>query len=129
MSSERYVEREEIAFLLEVTPRTVTNWVKAHKDFPSRVDGKARTFPVLKCLAWKRDRAVAEAMTSAGPTAPTDMEQATLRKAIADAELAEVKLARLRGELIPVDVAAREIERAFSRVRARFLLRFSSSCS
>jgi phage terminase Nu1 subunit (DNA packaging protein) len=121
MSAERFVDKKEIAFLLEVSPRTITNWVGKHSDFPSRLEGNSREFPVLRCLAWQRDRAVADALTSAGPAQPTDMYDAELRKAKADAELAEVRLARLRGELITVESAASEIERAFSRVRARFL--------
>jgi hypothetical protein len=38
----------------------------------------------------------------------------------------------MRGELIPVDVASREVDRAFSRVRARFVAvpgEFGRSCS
>lgn len=121
MAADRFVDRNEIAFLLGVDPRTITNWVKKHPDFPSRVRGKDRSFPVQKCIAWKRDRDVAEAVASLAPPKPDGMYEAERRKAIADAELAETRLAKMRGELIPVDVASSEVDRAFSRVRARFL--------
>lgn len=121
MAADRFVDRTEIAFLLGVDPRTITSWVKKHPDFPSRVKGKDRSFPVQKCIAWKRDRDVAEAIASMAPPKPDGMYEAELRKAIADAELAEQRLAKMRGDLIPVDVASREVDRAFARVRARFL--------
>ena len=121
MAADRFVDRTEIAFLLGVEPRTVTNYVKSHPDFPSRVKGSNRTFPVQRCLAWQRDRAVADAITSVAPPPPDGAHEAGVRKAIADAELAEIRLAKLRGELIPVDVASQEVDRAFGRVRARFV--------
>src|SRR4051812_19698122 len=118
MASDRFVDRAEIAFLMGVDVRTVTNYVKKHPEFPSRVRGSNRTYPVQRCLAWQRDRAVADAISSVAPAKPSGAYEAELRKAVADAEMAEVRLAKMRGELIPVDVASREVDRAFGRVRA-----------
>jgi hypothetical protein len=95
--------------------------VKRHPDFPSRVSGRDRTFPVRRCLQWQRDRIVADAIADVAPPAPSNIVDAELRKAIADAELAELKVARMRGDLVAVQVAAKEIRDAFSRVRARLL--------
>jgi phage terminase Nu1 subunit (DNA packaging protein) len=122
MSADRYVSRDEIAFLLDVEVRTITNYVKRYGDeFPSRVNGRDRTFPVRRCLQWKQDRLVADAIADVAPPAPSNIVDAELRKAVADAELAELKVARMRGDLVAVQVAAKEIRDAFSRVRARLL--------
>jgi phage terminase Nu1 subunit (DNA packaging protein) len=122
MSADRYVTREEIAFLLDVDVRTVTNYVgKETLGFPSRVRGDRRTFPVRKCLQWQRDRLVADAIADVAPPAPTDIVEAERRKAVADAELAELKVARMRGDVVAVQAAAKVIRDAFGRVRARLL--------
>jgi phage terminase Nu1 subunit (DNA packaging protein) len=120
-AADRYVERDEIAFLMDVTPRTVTNYRKHHSDFPCRVSGRAVTFPVKRCLQWQRDRIVADAIADVAPPVPSNIVQAELRKTIADAELAELKVGRMRGDLLAVQVAAKEIRNAFGRVRARLL--------
>jgi len=121
VATERYVDREEIAFLLEVEPRTITNYVKRYTDFPSRVSGRDRTFPVHRCLIWQRDRIVASAVADVSTPAPTNIAEAVQRKAIADAALAELKLAKLRGDVVAVEAAAKEIRDAFGRVRMRLL--------
>jgi phage terminase Nu1 subunit (DNA packaging protein) len=122
MSSERYVSRAEIAFIMgDVDVRTITNWVKKHPDFAelTRVKGHDRTFPVLKCLQWQRDRLVADALADLGPPAPHDMEEAELRKMIADAELAELKVAKFKADLVEASVVGMEVSRAFERVAAQ----------
>lgn len=126
MSADRYVDRKEIAFLLDVDVRTITNYVDNHADFPSRVNGKRRTFPAQRCIAWARERAVAAALAKATPPPPANEEgsglaAAELRKAIADAELSELKAAKLRGDVVAVQAAAKEIRDAFTRVRSRLL--------
>lgn len=119
MAADRFVERDEIAFLMEVEPRTITNWVRNHPDFPSRVKGNHRSFPVHKCLRWRIDREVADAVSGVMPPAPDDMAEAATRKMIADAELAELKVAKFKSELVDAAVVGKEIARAFDRVAAR----------
>lgn len=121
MAKERYVGREEIADILGVEPRTITNWVKNHPDFAAltRVRGTSRTFPVQKCRQWKEDRAVADALASFQPPAPDGLAEAERRRAIADAELAELKVAKFKSELVDAGVVGKEIARAFDRVAAR----------
>jgi phage terminase Nu1 subunit (DNA packaging protein) len=119
--AERYVSREEIADRLGVEPRTVTNWVRNHSDFPSRVEGRSRSFPAQKCLLWFIDRKVADAVSSMLPPQQTSMVDAELRKAVADAELAELRVQKLRGEVIPVEMARKELRLIFTRLRARLI--------
>jgi hypothetical protein len=102
-----------------VEPRSITNYVKKHEDFPSRKKGNgSREFPACRCLAWQRDRAVADAVASLAPRAPSDLEEAELRSAIAKAELDEIKVARARREVVPVAAAAAEFREMAGRIRA-----------
>jgi phage terminase Nu1 subunit (DNA packaging protein) len=122
VAKEKFTEsREEIAEILGVEVRTITNWIKHHPDFPSRVDGKHRKFPIARCVTWKIDRAVADAIASMAPKAPADLADAEKRRAIADAEFAEIRVQKLRGEVVLVEDARKEVEAAFARVRARFV--------
>jgi hypothetical protein len=50
-----------------------------------------------------------------------DRARAEARRAEAEASMAELKLAQMRGELIPICDVERELERAFTAVRARLL--------
>lgn len=126
MAADRYVSREEIAEELGVEERTITNWVKAPPanapgPFPCRVRGRNRTFPRRKCLAWYIEFKVAEGLARAAPAQPTDLVEAERRKAVADAELAELKVAQLRGDLVPVALFREEVSRPLQRVRARLM--------
>jgi hypothetical protein len=50
-----------------------------------------------------------------------DRAKAEARRAEAEASIAELKLAEMRGELIPICDVERELERVFTAVRARLL--------
>jgi phage terminase Nu1 subunit (DNA packaging protein) len=121
MSSERYVTRDEIAFLLGVEARSITNYVRKHPDFPSRVKGRDRDFPVQRCLQWKRDKDVAEAIASLAPPAPSTKQEAEERIAVANAELAEIKVAKARSEVIVVAQAVKVQHDTYTRMRASAL--------
>ncbi len=114
MASDEYVNRARIAWLLDVDERTITNWVKQRDDFPSRVAGKARTFPVRACIAWYRDY-------KSSAAAPTDIDEAKARREAAEAQIAELKLAKQRGELLDANEVRRTWERILMSVRTRIL--------
>lgn len=122
MAKEQFASREEIAEILGCDVRTITKYVKQNpKDFPSRVRGKTRDFPIRRCVTWKMDRAVAEAIASFAPPPPSGLLDAEKRKAIADAEYAELRVQKIRREVVPVADQIREMERAYARVRGRLL--------
>src|SRR5690349_13895608 len=106
MARDEYVDREKIADHLDVEPRTITNLVKEHADFPSRVKGRTRTFPKRQCLAWyikyKQDEAVKRAAPKRDEREALDV--AKTRKVEIDTELAEIELEEARGRIIPVDM-------------------------
>lgn len=119
MAKEKFATREEIAEILGVDVRTITNYVRAHSDFPNRVDGKHRRFPVARCVAWKIDHDVASAIAAMAPPPPQTLVDAEKRKAIADAEISELKVMQMRAEVVPIADSIREVERAFTAVRSR----------
>ena len=123
---DRLVSRRELAERLNLSERQITTLVKSGRladgtEFPSRVEGRERSFPTDRCFEWylryKQEEALQRA---AGRQEPANMAEAELRKAIADAEIAELKLQRLRGEVVPADAYRRELRRVLTRVRARF---------
>jgi hypothetical protein len=76
---------------------------------------------VRRCLQWRQDRIVADALASMQPAAPTNQANAEERKAIADAELAEIKVSKARSEVIAVQLVAKEFRDTFSRIRSAVL--------
>jgi hypothetical protein len=121
MARERYASREEIADILGCDVRTITNYVKLYSDFPNRVSGKNRDFPVARCVQWKIDRMVADAVASLAQPSPKGISDAEERKAIAEAELAEGKVKKMRVETIDVVSALKEIQRNNERIAAAVL--------
>lgn len=124
--AEKHVSRAKIAARLGLAERRITDFIRNGKladgtPFPSRVSGRARTFPEERCFDWYIKFKQEEAIARAGPQKPVGIEEAEKRKAIADAELAELKLARLRGDLLPVDDFRADLQRILGAVRARIL--------
>jgi hypothetical protein len=118
--AERYVSREDIAARLGVTLRQITRLVRDH-DFPRRVDGRRVTFPSDRCFDWYIQFKQREAIDRAQPAKDSTLEEAEKRKAIADASIAEIKLATLRRELVSIEDYRRELREVLGRVRARVL--------
>lgn len=118
--AERYVSREDIAARLCLTLRQITRLVRDH-DFPRRVQGKRVTFPADRCFEWYIQFKQREAIERAQPAKDATLEEAEKRKAIADASIAEIKLATLRRELVNVEDYRRELREVLGRVRARVL--------
>lgn len=94
---------KELAQRYEVDRRTVTNWVNSTPACPSWKDGNDRKFDTLKVDEWKTARAVAEAVANISREPPTDIADAERRKAIADAMLAEIRVAKEEGSVIPIE--------------------------
>lgn len=119
---DRYVSRGELAVRLGLSERQITNLVRRHPDFPSRVDGRERSFPTDRCFEWyvryKQEEALQRAAAKPEITGRAD---ADLRKAIADAEIAELRVQKLRGDVVPTEAYRKELRRVLDRVRGRFV--------
>jgi hypothetical protein len=118
---EAFVTRVELAARLGVTERTITNWVRRHEDFPSKVRGQNREFPLGRCIQWYLQRMIADAIASMAPPASLNAAEADSRKAIAEAELAEIKVAKARAEVVLVAKAVKDRRDDYGRIRAALL--------
>jgi phage terminase Nu1 subunit (DNA packaging protein) len=100
--------------LLGVTPATVGEWLEAGLPAEREGNGAWRISTALG-VAWleARARATAERMNET----PADEADGRARKALADAALAELKLARLRGEVVPIEDYRREFGRVCTGLR------------
>jgi len=99
-----------------VEERTVTNWVNSKPPCPSRKEGNRRFFDSVQVAAWREAKIRHEA---AGEE--LDFEKARARKMSADAELAELELARVRGEQVPIDSFRETVSDIATRIRAQLL--------
>lgn len=66
-------------------------------------------------MVWYRQR------LQASREKPTDFEEARARKMAADAELAELELARVRGEQVPVETFRETVSGIATKIRAQLL--------
>jgi len=80
--------------------------------------GTRLMFPWPDIRIWRDERIRELSARAAQPTGEDDWKK---RKLAAEAELAELEVAQMRGALIPVEEFHRHLETAFSRVRARLL--------
>src|SRR5690606_23096838 len=115
-----YVSRAEIARQLRVTERTITTWVR-DRDFPRRVKGRRVTFPEDRCFAWYVAYKQSEALRRSRSEEPADLDTARARKMEAEARIAEIELARIEGELIPLDMHEQRLAMILDRLRAKML--------
>ena len=113
MSSTKYpkeVSQAQMARLLGVSSRTLRDL-----DFPSRKRGRSRLYEVGPTFArWVEHREEVVRSELGG-----DQLDARERRAIAEAELAEIRVAEARGRLIPVHRATAVLERIVESLRAR----------
>ena len=96
---------DQAAIFLQVTKRTVNSWAAGVglKGFPRALPKLDRNkYNLLDVIFWNYDRI----RFDASPQSVT-LEEAERRSAVAEAGIKEEKLARMRGEVILIDDAAR----------------------
>lgn len=111
----RLLTRSEVAAELELTPQAVSLLAK-EPDCPREMQGAKQLFRWPEMNRWYWSRKLAEVRDA---VRPADFEEARARREAANAELAELELARQRGELMTVAQYAKEVGGAFERVAAR----------
>lgn len=112
------VTGQQLADLLGVSRRQISRY--ASEGMPYAGEGVRRRYPWPECRIWYNAQVKEQARAEAArKPAIEHMHEAERRKAAADAEIAELRLAKLRGELVPlVDVEA-ELRDILARVKAR----------
>lgn len=109
---------KQLAEYYGVEDRTVTNWVNGMPACPSWKENGRRYFDSVKVAAWREAKARADALRN---TEPLDLEKARARKMAADAELAELELARVRGEQVQVETVRETWSAIATKIRAQLL--------
>lgn len=87
-------------------------------DCPQKQSGNNRVYPWPGWMTWYTERRVARAVER---VRPADYDEAKARKTAAEAELAELELARERGDLVAMDDAMVVFEDRLERLRARLV--------
>lgn len=103
----------EVANYFGVSTVAVQRWLN-DPDFPGQAGERGRQngrFPIEAIAEWKAARDGTREANQVGSTARE-------RKWNADAEIRELELAKLRGELIEVEAVEREIERAIHNAKS-----------
>jgi len=124
------LDTEDIAMLLGVSSRMIRNYVR-DKDLPSKEDGRGRRFNWPDVLEWYvryraemsgSDGSEAEESGGEGDEWQTEtMEQAELRKTIAEADLKELELARGRGQVVAIQDVQRTMANLAKAIQTKIL--------
>lgn len=113
------VNRAELAEFFGVSLPTISAWVTRGCPFLERGQkGKEWSFDTAQVAEWRREQAVADAL---GDTSKMDIEEANRRSAVANAEIREIELRRMKGELVEIADVAATVGDDYARCRARML--------
>lgn len=115
------ITQKELARLIGRTTRQVHNLTEqgVFVRVPSAAKADRLVYPMPASMeAWVAYRLKQEAERGAAAVTDDDRRDAERRKAIADAALRELRLARLRGELVPREEYRLELARVLHNVRA-----------
>lgn len=111
------VSQSEAARRLGMTPQALGRWTD-RPGAPVELT-KGRPYCVWPDFPkWRDAELTRKAKEEAGPA---DFEKAKARKMAAEAELAEMELARARGELVTVADAGERLAKILERVRSRLV--------
>lgn len=111
--------RKELAARLDISERQVHNLVEL--GMPRRVRGKTVRYPWKLCHSWYIRFKQEEAVKRARAGSPADIDLARARKMEAEARMAEIELAKLEGELIPLDLFEEQLNVILDRLRAKMI--------
>lgn len=103
------VTQSEAAKVFGVSTRTIQRWET--DGFP-RQDAEVAAYDLTECVAWALQRERDRLSNVAGDS----FEQARARKTAIEADLKELELAQLRGELVPIDEVAELVEAPLAAV-------------
>jgi excisionase family DNA binding protein len=116
---------EDVAELLSVSAKTVRNWINK-LGLPAVDDGRRRVLAWSSTLEWYVQRRIQMDGNAGNVSAPPDedgipetLDQAETRKTIADADLKELRLAQLRGQLVPADEVGRNVGRVATAIKTK----------
>jgi phage terminase Nu1 subunit (DNA packaging protein) len=113
------IRAAEAAARLGLTAQAIGQWA-AKSGAPVRKDGTALWLKWPAFARWREEQQVKNALAELAPT--VSLDEARTRKALAEAELAELDVAKARGEFVSVAdfeaALARVLDRLMARLRA-----------
>jgi phage terminase Nu1 subunit (DNA packaging protein) len=113
MSDQPVYPAKVIASLFDITERRVQQLV-AQGVIPKTERGRYELFPAVQgYIKFLRERKLSEAVVS--------LDEARQRKLAAEAEMAEIELAKARADVVRIDDVARQWDAILSGVRTRLL--------
>lgn len=127
---------QTVAELLGRSEKMVRNYIN-HNGLPSDGSGRNRTFRWGDVLEWyvgyrlemeggggnggSEDDEFGEDTSDSGPRGKEDIRQANLRKTRAEADLKQLQLGKLRGQVISIPDAKLKLDRMMGNLRAKLL--------
>jgi phage terminase Nu1 subunit (DNA packaging protein) len=130
------MDAETVAGLLGVSTRQLNNYINM-KELPSQGSGRRRTFVWAEVREWyvqyridldagdgndgSEEGDFGDESSDSGPRKKEDIRSANLRKTRAEADLKQMALSKLRGELINIADARTLVTRTFSNLRGQLL--------
>ena len=112
------VSASELARLMNLESARRVQQLVADEGMPRRVQNGRPEYPWPDALKWYIAFKVS---AEAAKADPIDLEKARARKMAADAELAELELARVRGEQVPVETFRETVGAIATKIRAQLL--------
>lgn len=112
------VTRPELALILGVDVRSITNYATESPPIPRSVTGRRVRYPLGPCVRWWAEFRVRQESTGRGPS---ELDAARQRKTSADARLSELDVALREGSLVEVAEAERLLGGICDELRARIL--------
>lgn len=95
------LSRSEIATVLGVTERSITNYQKLPKPIPTSRHQRHVTYPLVPCVAWFVDYRIQESASAKGMS---ELDMAKQRREIAAARKMELEVAALEGSMMPTEL-------------------------
>ena len=115
----RLVNMGDLSHLWGVALNTVKAWVRRGCPVVARGGrGREWQFDTAAVAQWREEQAAAAAV---GDTSAIDLEEARRRKEAALAAMAELDLAKRRGEVVEIEAIADIVGEEYTRLRARLL--------
>lgn len=99
-----------------MTPQSLGMWCK-RPGAPVRVDGTRIWVRAGEFLRWREKELVHQALKDLAPT--VSLDEARTRKALAEAEMVEIEVAKARGEVVSVEDSAKAIGVVLDRLTSR----------
>lgn len=114
------LSRQQVADLLNVTPRTVSQW-QTDPDFPQPAKrGRSNVYDGAAVMAWWKDNEIAK-LIEGEDGQRYDLSHERARLAHVQTERQRLLLARERRELVAIEDVTEAVGDDYTRVRARLL--------